>query len=119
MVVSGVPRRNGLRHAHQIACMSLELVRECRRFLIPHKPEQPLVIRVGLHSGRLHVFFCSSCELVHRTGMYMIWECEFSTPMFDAEKCVRKHPWSQAHVHVCRSFKVCCNLGIVFLCDQS
>ncbi|CAH8288374.1 unnamed protein product, partial [Schistosoma turkestanicum] len=50
MVASGVPRRNGERHAIAIADMSLDLVNVSHSFVIPHKPEEPLKIRVGLHS---------------------------------------------------------------------
>lgn len=51
MVASGVPRRNGERHAFAIADMSLELVQESRTFVIPHMPKEELKIRVGIHSG--------------------------------------------------------------------
>ncbi|XP_018653073.1 serine/threonine RGC [Schistosoma mansoni] len=51
MVASGVPRRNGERHAIAIADMSLDLVSVSHSFVIPHKPDEPLKIRVGLHSG--------------------------------------------------------------------
>nr|CAH8864620.1 unnamed protein product [Trichobilharzia regenti] len=51
MVASGVPRRNGERHAIAIADMSLDLVSVSHSFVIPHKPNEPLKIRVGLHSG--------------------------------------------------------------------
>ncbi|CAH8623832.1 unnamed protein product [Schistosoma rodhaini] len=51
MVASGVPRRNGERHAIAIADMSLDLVNVSHSFVIPHKPDEPLKIRVGLHSG--------------------------------------------------------------------
>jgi hypothetical protein len=50
MVVSGIPNRTPL-HAHEIANMAIDLVAECTVFEIPHLPEQPLKIRVGLHSG--------------------------------------------------------------------
>ncbi|KAL3310473.1 hypothetical protein Ciccas_010964 [Cichlidogyrus casuarinus] len=51
MVASGVPRRNGDRHAVAVSDMSLDLVHVSKTFVIPHMPEQPLKIRVGLHSG--------------------------------------------------------------------
>ncbi|XP_064626597.1 atrial natriuretic peptide receptor 1-like isoform X2 [Lineus longissimus] len=51
MVVSGVPKENGILHAREVACMSLDLVAECRTFVIPHMLKEPLKIRVGLHSG--------------------------------------------------------------------
>ena len=52
MVVSGVPETNGDLHAREIAHMSLDLVAECEEFIIPHRPEEKLKIRVGLHSGK-------------------------------------------------------------------
>jgi atrial natriuretic peptide receptor B len=51
MVVSGVPRPNGDRHAGEIAKMALELVACCETFTIPHKPGTRLQIRAGIHSG--------------------------------------------------------------------
>lgn len=50
MVVSGIPNRTPF-HAHEIANMAIDLVAECRVFEIPHLTDQPLKIRVGLHSG--------------------------------------------------------------------
>uniref|UniRef100_A0A667WN19 Guanylate cyclase n=1 Tax=Myripristis murdjan TaxID=586833 RepID=A0A667WN19_9TELE len=51
MVVSGVPRVNGIHHASEIASMALDLVGVCRTFRIPHKPSTQLQIRAGIHSG--------------------------------------------------------------------
>ncbi|XP_043371408.1 atrial natriuretic peptide receptor 2-like [Dermochelys coriacea] len=51
MVVSGVPKENGIRHASEIASMALDLVAVCKTFRIPHKPNSQLKIRAGIHSG--------------------------------------------------------------------
>ncbi|XP_064032721.1 atrial natriuretic peptide receptor 2-like [Pogoniulus pusillus] len=51
MVVSGVPRENGIRHAGQIASMALDLLDVCKTFTIPHMPSTLLKIRAGIHSG--------------------------------------------------------------------
>ncbi|KAK1174966.1 atrial natriuretic peptide receptor 1-like [Acipenser oxyrinchus oxyrinchus] len=51
MVVSGVPKENGILHASEIASMALDLVAVCRTFRIPHKPNNQLQIRAGIHSG--------------------------------------------------------------------
>ncbi|XP_037333684.2 atrial natriuretic peptide receptor 1-like [Pungitius pungitius] len=51
MVVSGVPRENGILHASEISSMALDLVGVCRTFRIPHKPSTQLQIRAGIHSG--------------------------------------------------------------------
>ncbi len=51
MVVSGVPRTNGIRHAGEIATLSLDLLSMTETFKIPHLPEKKLMLRIGLHSG--------------------------------------------------------------------
>ena len=51
MVVSGVPRINGNKHAGEIASMALKLVSACKKFKIPHRLDTKLEIRVGIHSG--------------------------------------------------------------------
>ena len=51
MVVSGLPIPNGLRHAHEIAGMALDLLERSKRFKIPHRPSMRFQIRVGMHSG--------------------------------------------------------------------
>ncbi|XP_066468706.1 atrial natriuretic peptide receptor 1-like [Tiliqua scincoides] len=51
MVVSGVPKENGICHASEIASMALDLVSVCKTFKIPHKPNTQLRIRAGIHSG--------------------------------------------------------------------
>ena len=52
MVVSGVPRVNGDKHAGEIARMALQLLAATETFQIPHKPHTKLRIRIGIHSGR-------------------------------------------------------------------
>ena len=51
MVVSGVPRTNGIRHAGEIATLSLDLLSMTQSFKIPHLPDKKLMLRIGLHSG--------------------------------------------------------------------
>ncbi|CAC5405322.1 Guanylate cyclase 32E,Guanylate cyclase soluble subunit beta-2,Receptor-type guanylate cyclase gcy-19,Head-specific guanylate cyclase,Retinal guanylyl cyclase 2,Heat-stable enterotoxin receptor,Olfactory guanylyl cyclase GC-D,Atrial natriuretic peptide receptor 2,Receptor-type guanylate cyclase gcy-9,Receptor-type guanylate cyclase Gyc76C,Receptor-type guanylate cyclase gcy-18,Receptor-type guanylate cyclase gcy-28,Receptor-type guanylate cyclase daf-11,Speract receptor,Receptor-type guanylate cyclase gcy- len=51
MVVSGVPKHNGKRHASEIATMSLDLLRNVKRIEISHLPGIRLKIRIGIHSG--------------------------------------------------------------------
>ncbi|XP_074641459.1 atrial natriuretic peptide receptor 1-like [Tubulanus polymorphus] len=50
MVVSGVPSENNV-HAREISLMSIDIVRACQTFVIPHLPGEVLQIRVGLHTG--------------------------------------------------------------------
>ncbi|XP_050079437.1 uncharacterized protein LOC126567249 [Anopheles maculipalpis] len=51
MVVSGLPQRNGNRHAGEIAMMSLDLVCGISGFTIPHMNNRTLEIRVGINTG--------------------------------------------------------------------
>ena len=51
IVVSGVPVKNGNRHAREIASMALELIAGIEGFEIDHIPGSYLKMRVGLHSG--------------------------------------------------------------------
>ncbi|XP_013186124.1 atrial natriuretic peptide receptor 2-like [Amyelois transitella] len=51
MVVSGLPMRNGNRHAAEIARMSLALLRAVRVKTVPHRPGERLLLRIGMHTG--------------------------------------------------------------------
>lgn len=51
MVVSGLPVRNGDLHAREIARMALALLSKVHNFVIKHRPEEKLKLRIGLHSG--------------------------------------------------------------------
>ncbi|XP_071097815.1 atrial natriuretic peptide receptor 1-like [Haliotis cracherodii] len=51
MVVSGLPQRNGNKHAQQIALMSLALLQAIDTFRMHHLPGEKLRLRIGLHSG--------------------------------------------------------------------
>ncbi|XP_068675770.1 speract receptor-like isoform X1 [Montipora foliosa] len=50
MVVSGLPHRNGIRHADQIARMALDLQSVVKALSLPEF-SQPLAIRIGIHTG--------------------------------------------------------------------
>nr|XP_022903996.1 guanylate cyclase 32E-like [Onthophagus taurus] len=52
MVVSGLPIRNGNRHAGEIASMALHLLSKIKKFEIKHKPGELLQLRIGIHSGK-------------------------------------------------------------------
>ena len=52
MVVSGLPERNGNRHAGEIANMSLNLLASVGSFRVRHKPTHKLLLRIGIHSGK-------------------------------------------------------------------
>ncbi|XP_022085445.1 uncharacterized protein LOC110976476 [Acanthaster planci] len=51
MVVSGLPMRNGNRHAGEVASLALDLMDRAAEFRIPHLPSDRLRLRVGLHTG--------------------------------------------------------------------
>ncbi|XP_060078401.1 atrial natriuretic peptide receptor 2-like [Ylistrum balloti] len=51
MCVSGLPRKNGRRHAGEIANMALDLLSAVTNFQIRHMPEGKLQLRIGLHTG--------------------------------------------------------------------
>ena len=51
MVVSGLPSRNGDRHAGEIASMSLHLNSAIKKFKIRHRPNDTLKLRIGIHTG--------------------------------------------------------------------
>ncbi|XP_073468963.1 retinal guanylyl cyclase 2-like isoform X1 [Aquarana catesbeiana] len=51
MVASGLPKRNGNRHAAAIASMSLDILSSVGTFQMRHMPDVPVRIRIGLHTG--------------------------------------------------------------------
>ncbi len=51
MVSSGVPIRNGDKHAAEICGMSLGLLDAIHEFRIPHLENEHLYMRIGIHSG--------------------------------------------------------------------
>lgn len=55
MIVSGLPVRNGLLHAGEIANAALELLTFAVNFRIRHLPENKLLLRIGIHSGKINL----------------------------------------------------------------
>lgn len=51
MVVSGLPKRNGNRHAVDISMMALDILSFMGSFELQHLPGLPVWIRIGIHSG--------------------------------------------------------------------
>ncbi|XP_044534015.1 heat-stable enterotoxin receptor [Gracilinanus agilis] len=51
MVASGLPERNGNRHAVDIAKMALDILSFMGSFELQHLPGLPVWIRIGVHSG--------------------------------------------------------------------
>ena len=58
MVSSGIPSRNGERHAIEIARLALDLMKATDNFVIPHMPGHQLQLRIGAHTGRLVGYVC-------------------------------------------------------------
>ena len=52
MLVSGLPVRNGIQHACEIARVSLKLLNAVSNFEIRHRPGDQLKLRIGIHTGR-------------------------------------------------------------------
>lgn len=52
MVVSGLPIRNGYRHAGEIASMALHLLSKIKKFEVKHRSGELLQLRIGIHSGK-------------------------------------------------------------------
>ena len=65
MVASGVPlaigKKLGDAHALEIAAMALDIMNAASVFVIPHKPNQHLHLRIGIASGR-------AIGAVHKVG---------------------------------------------------
>jgi len=51
MVVSGLPLRNGLKHAQEIGNMSIDLLKFVQTFEVQFNPSYRLKLRIGIHSG--------------------------------------------------------------------
>ena len=51
MCISGLPHRNGVDHASQIATMALDMLYTVTTIPIRHMPERKLQVRIGAHSG--------------------------------------------------------------------
>src|SRR5688572_30051244 len=50
MVASGLPTVNPL-HAQEIADMALTILSEVSKFRVKHRPDQQMMVRVGIHCG--------------------------------------------------------------------
>jgi hypothetical protein len=64
MVVSGLPVRNGQKHVMEIANMSLSIMKAVQEFKIKHLPDEKLMIRIGINSGKNMVTICCPLRLV-------------------------------------------------------
>ena len=62
LVVSGLPVRNGDKHASQIADMSLSFLEAIKNFPIPHIPHEQLRMRIGVHTGPCVAAVTGNCD---------------------------------------------------------
>lgn len=53
MVASGLPVRNGRKHAGEIGSLALTLRDGIESFIIPHLPKEQLRLRIGMHTGQI------------------------------------------------------------------
>ena len=51
VVASGLPIRNGYRHASEVCKVALFCLSAVTTFIIPHMPDVPLRSRTGIHTG--------------------------------------------------------------------
>ena len=51
MVCSGLPNRNGIKHAAETARISLAFLECCKEIKVFHLPEQHVKMRFGINSG--------------------------------------------------------------------
>ena len=56
MVASGLPVRNGNRHASEVANTSFDLLKALGKFEVRHEPGRKIEIRIGLHTGSFVLF---------------------------------------------------------------
>lgn len=73
MVASGLPVRNGDRHALEMTTMALHLLSTISSFRIPHMKNKMIQLRIGLHSGTMHnvhkrLFASFSTETTEKYG---------------------------------------------------
>lgn len=61
MVVSGLPQPNAGRHIVEICDMGLDLLDEVSRFKIRHRPNEKLMLRIGIHTGSCATGLISYC----------------------------------------------------------
>lgn len=73
MVVSGLPIKNGDRHAGEIASMSLELLEAVKNHKIAHRPQDTLKLRIGIHSGMYKETKCHSSAVKVRINRFLFF----------------------------------------------
>lgn len=65
MIVSGLPTRNGDQHAGEVCTTAMDLLHAIESFEIRHMKSTKLQLRIGIHTGKLEIFFsCSISTLI-------------------------------------------------------
>ena len=78
MVVSGLPIRNGLRHAGEIASLALRLLEAIETFEIRHRPSERLSLRIGINSGECYILSLLFLQVLSVTINWANFELEKS-----------------------------------------
>lgn len=83
MVVSGLPDRNGLRHAREIGRMALTLLSSVDTFRIRHKPDEKLKLRIGIHTGTLPFQFSMNIKTTNVINIVHIYFANIVSILID------------------------------------
>lgn len=82
MVASGLPKRNGDRHAVDIADMALDMLSFVKTFELLHLPGIPLWIRIGVHSGKRTFYTNGLIGLVQIIQTLKVLQLKFTKNFF-------------------------------------
>jgi len=53
MVASGLPVQNRVKHATEVALMSLDIMKTVSKAKVPHLPQEHWKIRIGVNTGKV------------------------------------------------------------------
>ena len=96
MVVSGLPIRNGVRHASEIATMALHLLSAVMTFKIRHMPEVRLQLRIGIHSGTYMLWCMGISHPLQGPWWRVWWASRCRATVCSATRSTLHHVWSRA-----------------------
>ncbi|KAL6082554.1 hypothetical protein STEG23_001585, partial [Scotinomys teguina] len=90
VVASGLPMRNGNRHAVDISKMALDILSFMGTFELEHLPGLPVWIRIGVHSAlRIHMS-SSTIAILKRTDCQFQYEVRGETYLKDCSLKIRE-----------------------------
>ncbi|XP_066246519.1 guanylate cyclase 32E-like [Euwallacea similis] len=107
MVVSGLPIRNGNRHAGEIASMALHLLKRIQKFEIKYRPGETFKLRIGIHSGNV---------VAGVVGLKMPRYCLFGDTVNTASRMESSGEASKVHISHA-TYKILQQLG-GYLCED-